>query len=535
MSVQAPPRSPRRPAAFLQATRLLFLLALLAAVAGAAEQVRPAAVAGSWYPGDAEKLAAYLDHLLEKAHPDPAAMEGPPLRALIVPHAGYPYSGVIAASGYKLVEGRRYRRVVVLGPAHRGGFHGLSVADVAAYQTPLGRIPLDREAVEKLRGSELVTSDAEAHRQEHSIEMQLPLLQKVLQPGWKLVPILVGRLEPGDHARAAALLRPLLDEDTLLVVSTDFTHYGATYRYLPFPLDENTPQRIEALDRGAVEAILHKDAKAFLDYRTRTGITICGYQAVAILLELLPPDATGIVVAHTTSGALTGSYRLSVSYWAIAFRGTTPLNGDDPPPEPPADGLSDGDWQLLRHIAALGVRDAVEGRTDPKQDEEYRQLVEQLPERLKRPAGAFVTLWKGKDRLRGCVGYIPPLFPLYQAVYDNAYNAARNDSRFFPVKAEELPELQMDISVLSPLRPIESPEQFRVGEEGIVLDKEGRRAVYLPEVAERFGWSREETLRQLAMKAGLPPDAWQEKDARLSVFTSQERHFPSVFDRQIRE
>jgi len=505
------------------------LLSLLAAAfspaAPAPENVRPAAVAGSWYPGEAAPLAAYVDRLL-KAAPSPSARKAPPPRALILPHAGYRYSGAVAAAGVKLVQGRKYRRVVILGPAHRGGFHGLSIAGVDAYRTPLGLVPLDQDAIRRLRRSGLVTRDADAHREEHSIEMELPLLQRALAPGWKLVPILVGWLDPGDPARAAALLRPLLDDRTLLVVSTDFTHYGPAYGYLPFPLDARTPERIESLDGGALRAILRKDADAFLRYRARTGITICGYRAVAILLRLLPPEARGRVIAHTTSGALTGDYRQSVSYYAIAFRSPRPLGGEngDPPPK----RLNEAEWRLLHRIAVQGVQDAVAGRYDPEGSPAYRELVARLPESLKRPAGAFVTLWKGEGKLRGCVGYIPPRYPLHRSVYDNAYSAARDDPRFLPVRREELAHLQMDISVLSPLQPIESPRQFHPGKEGIVLDVAGRRSVYLPEVASRMGWNREQTLSSLARKAGLPPDAWRRKDARLSIFTTQERHFAKV-------
>ncbi len=504
---------------------LFLLLPLLAGATLEEEKVRPAAVAGSWYPGEAKVLADYLDQLLEQAEPNPNALQGPPLRALIVPHAGYRYSGATAAAAYRLLKGKRYDRVVVLGPAHHSGFRGFSIADVSAYETPLGRIPLDSEAVKRLRSDSLVVSHPQAHRKEHSIEMQLPFLQHVLQPGWKLVPILVGWLEAGDHAKAAALLRPLLDDKTLLVVSTDFTHYGAMYHYLPFPVDEKTPSRIDALDRGAVDRILKRDADGFLDYRQRTGITICGYQAVGVLLELLLPEAEGKVVAHATSGSLSGDYHLSVSYYAIAFRSPRPFNGQDPS----ADELSDADWRLLHRLAVLGIHDAVSGRSAPKKNPAYQRLLKKIPERLKRPAGAFVTLRKkGSGRLRGCIGYIRPLFPLYQAVYENAFSAARRDPRFPPVSKKELAGLEMDISILSPLKPIESPRKFHVGKEGIVLNKDGRRAVFLPEVATNQGWTREQTLEQLALKAGLPPDAWKAKDARFFVFTTQERHFPTV-------
>ena len=506
---------------------LCALLFLLQGVALGCD-VRPAAVAGSWYPGDAKTLSHYIDHLLAEAEPSPKSRQGPPVRALIEPHAGYRFSGATAATGYKLVQGHRYQRVVVLGPSHRAGFRGLSIADVSAYETPLGKIPLDLEAVKRLRRSSLVTHHPEAHRKEHSIEMQLPFLQRALVPGWKLVPVLVGWMEPGDHRRAAELLRPLLDDRTLLVISTDFTHYGPNYHYQPFPLDEDTPQRIERLDRGAVKRILKGDAKGFLDYRERTGITICGREAVAILLHLLPPGSHGQVVAHTTSGALTNDYHHSVSYWTIVFRSKQPLNADPPAGKHPPAALTDADWKLLKRIAILGVRDAVAGRDRDDPSPAYQALVKKLPERLKQPAGAFVTLWK-RGRLRGCIGYVRPIAPLYQAVYNNGWNAAGNDFRFFPVRKSELPQLEMDISVLSPPTPIDSPEQFQVGHEGIILDKDGRRAVFLPEVATRNGWNREQTLTRLARKAGLPDDAWKDEDACLWVFTDQERHFSSPF------
>jgi len=144
---------------------LLVLAPVLAGAVSTGEKVRPAAVAGSWYPGDADRLATYLAGLLADARPSAASTEGPPVRALIVPHAGHRYSGATAAAAYRLVQGSHFRRVVVLGPAHRGGFHGLSIDGVAAYETPLGRIPLDLEAVNRLRQSQLVTRDPDAHRQ----------------------------------------------------------------------------------------------------------------------------------------------------------------------------------------------------------------------------------------------------------------------------------------------------------------------------------------------------------------------------------
>ena len=193
----------------------------------------------------------------------------------------------MAGAAYRLVRGWKISRVLLLGPSHHADFHGLSIANVTRYETPLGTIPLDLDAIRQLRLSSLVMANPAAHREEHSLEMQLPFLQRVLQPGWQLVPVLVGQLSSEDYPAAAELLRPLLDDNTLVVVSSDFTHYGPRFGYLPFPDDGDTPTRLEALDSGSLGYILDKDPQGFLRYRNRTGTTICGYRPVALLLHLL--------------------------------------------------------------------------------------------------------------------------------------------------------------------------------------------------------------------------------------------------------
>jgi hypothetical protein len=215
--------------------------------------------------------------------------------------------------------------VVVLAPTHHSPFHGLSIADVDFYATPLGKVPIDLAAVEQLRESPLVSSEPQAHLREHSIEIQLPLLQRALPAGWQLVPVLVGRLDGQEYAAAARLLRPMLDTATLLVVSSDFTHYGSRFHYQPFPVDQLTASRIQALDEGALQHILHKDAKGFLAYRDRTGITACGFRPIALLLRLLPEDALLEKIAYTTSAASSGDYHHSVSYLVVVVTSPRPL------------------------------------------------------------------------------------------------------------------------------------------------------------------------------------------------------------------
>ncbi len=513
---------------------IALLLGMAAPVAAAELPVRPSALAGTWYPATAQALGAAVDGYLAAAR-----VAGPAgtIRALIVPHAGYAYSGPTAGRGYALVRGASYRRVLLLAPSHRSAFRGLSVDPVAAYRTPLGEVPLDLEAAAALRNSPLVRGDGDAGGQEHAIEIQLPLLQRTLEPGWHLIPVLVGDLDGQDIARAAELLRPLADAQTLVVVSSDFTHYGPRFGYRPFPLDGRTAERLKDLDGGAMERIAAKDAGGFLDYQDRTGITVCGYRPIAILLRMLGPGARVERIAYTTSGALTGDYANSVSYAVLAVTDAEPLAaggaaksgeaaaGTAAAPSPttahqgaaePA-ALSESDLKTLHRLAVLAVEGAVLGPSEAR-EAEARTLLEGLPGHLRAPSGAFVTLKRGGD-LRGCIGTIEPREPLYQAVLDNGDNAARRDPRFSPVTPPELPDLVIEVSVLSPPRPIDSWEEFKVGEQGIILSKAGRRAVFLPEVATEQGWTREETLSYLARKAGLPADAWR-SGAGFSVFTT---------------
>jgi AmmeMemoRadiSam system protein A/AmmeMemoRadiSam system protein B len=397
----------------------------------------------------------------------------------------------------------------------------MSIAAVTHYETPLGRIPLDLDVIRQLRPSSLVTAVPAAHREEHSLEMQLPLLQRALQPGWQLVPVLVGQLLQEDYPAAAELLRPLLDDNTLVVVSSDFTHYGPRFGYLPFPDDKNTPARLEALDSGSLGYILDKNPQGFLDYMNRTGTTICGYQPVALLLHLLPADSKGELVTYATSGQLTGDFENSVSYLSIVFR--TP--GNDASMTDPADPveLSDGDMHLLHKLASAAV-----GMAARPQDEASMQYLMQLekdiPPVLEAPAGVFVTLMKS-GQLRGCIGSNGAKYPLYQAVVSSGIHAASRDSRFSPVQPEELEGMDINVSVMTPPESVESYLDFVLGEDGIILEKDGHTALFLPEVPVKYNWNREQLLNQLALKAGLPEDAWKE-GASFKVFRTRKFSAP---------
>jgi AmmeMemoRadiSam system protein B/AmmeMemoRadiSam system protein A len=495
--------------------RLVAALLLLAVsgMAVAGERVRPAALAGSWYPGEAAELGSYLDRTLDAA-PAWSAPEGERVRALIAPHAGYAYSGATAAAGYRALRGQAFDRVILLGPSHHAAFRGVAIADADAWATPLGEVPIDAAAVTRLRASSLVGTGPEGPDREHSLEIQLPFLQRALAPGWRLVPILVGRLEADDYAALSGAIRPLLDGRTLVVVSTDFTHYGTRFGYVPFAADADVAGRLEALDKGALAQIEARDPKGFLDYQERTGITACGFRPVALLLHLLPSEARAYLVRYDTSGALLGDYRSSVSYLSIAL--TIP----DGPAEPAAWDPESLRW--LHRLAALRVLDAV-APTDASRAS-VDTLAGALPAQVREPAGAFVTLRKG-GRLRGCIGYIAPIKPVWQAVLDNAEAAALRDTRFRAVEPGELNDLDIEVSVLTEPVAIADWTGFEVGRHGIVLVKGSRRAVFLPDVAVEQGWDREQTLTHLARKAGLPADGWRE-GAQYFVFTNHKHGGP---------
>jgi len=276
-----------------------------------ATEVLGPAVAGTWYPAGRDALAALVDRLLDAAEAGAA-------RAVIAPHAGYAYSGSLAATALRALELSGTRRVILLGPSHHFGFAGAAVpAEGRACRTPLGDLAIDREAVAALGASPGFRMDDRVFVPEHALESELPFLQRLLPDGLAIVPVLVGggasRADAADVARA---LEPLLDEATRIVVSSDFTHYGTAFGYVPFR--EAVPERIEALDRGALAAIAAGDAAGFARYVDETGATICGRRAIDVLLRL-PAGSRGRTVAYDTSGRQTGRWDHSVSYAAVEF------------------------------------------------------------------------------------------------------------------------------------------------------------------------------------------------------------------------
>jgi AmmeMemoRadiSam system protein B/AmmeMemoRadiSam system protein A len=520
------------------ALAVLLLLALafapvtFAPEASLAARTRPAALAGGWYPDGRAAVvsAAYL--LMRAARPGPAPVVRPV--ALVVPHAGWNYSGPVAGAAYALLRPGEFERVVVVGPSHHEAFRGYAIDDAAAYRTPAGDVPLCEGAFAALAGKEARPVPS-AVGPEHSVEIQVPFLQAALGR-FCLVPVLVGDTDAGEERAFAARLATLDDGRTLFVFSSDFSHYGPRFDYQPFgPLSDASVARIRAMNERAIDLLGRVDAAGFRAYLRETGNTICGRNGLATMLELLPriaPSARAAVLGRYMSTDIAGlKDDSSVAYVAMAFArdgappDVSPLLAPprlrDAPPETPA--LADADARRLVRLARAALDTELLGT-----DELQKRLADwPRGEDQEARRGVFVTLSR-KDpaevarqgKLRGCIGQPEPAFPLYYGTVQAAVDAALHDPRFSPVSGAELPGLEVEVTVLSPRRAIASPSEIRLGTHGVVLQKDGKAALFLPQVAPEQGWSVEQTLDALCEKAGLPRGAWKE-GARLSVFTGQ--------------
>jgi len=476
----------------------IFFLFTNAACARASEpDVRESILAGAWYKNTKAELTEQVSGFLDKVPDSPK--DANRVTALIVPHAGYTWSGPTAAYAFKALKGASYNRVVVLAPSHHIAFQGGSIANVKAYQTPIGNIPLDTEACQSLLQSELFSHNAEAHAREHSLEIQLPFLQYLLGD-FKLVPVVVGQITQGDCEKMAKLLRPMLDSKTLLVISSDFIHQGPRFRYQPYK--ENIKTNIRRLDFTAVNHILNQDVHGLWSFFDATKATICGRNPIKIGLMALPLQTKVEFVHYATSGDATNDYSETVSYCAMVFR-----------EEPKY--LNREEFDCLLHIARQTLVDSFEAGKAL----EYILPDDKVTQRLKDKKGVFVTL-KKQGRLRGCIGHMQSPEPLYRNVSQTVLSSAFGDHRFNQLTQEELKDVTIEISVMSPQREIESWKQIVLGRDGIIIEKNGKSSVYLPQVALEQGWDIETTLNHLSEKAGLKTDDWKE-GCKFTTFTAQ--------------
>jgi hypothetical protein len=431
---------------------------------------RPAAVAGSFYPGAPEPLRAAVRHYLDEARPHAA---GPVPKALIVPHAGYVYSGGVAASAYARLLPLRgtVRRVVLLGPTHRVAVRGLALPGVDAFTTPLGQVPVDAAAVAAISDLPQVLVSAEAHAREHSLEVHLPFLQEVLG-AFSLLPLAVGRVPP--EAVAEVLERVWGERETLVLISSDLSHYHSY-----------AMARHE--DRGTVQDMLA--LRTDIDHEHACGATpVNGLLLVARRKGLRPR-----LLDLRNSGDTAGDKSRVVGYASIALLEPGPAEAATP-------GNDRGEVLLRIARATIG-----------------RQLGVPLTAREEAPfladrRASFVTL-KAGGRLRGCIGSLAAYQPLLDDVKKNARAAAFQDPRFPPLTLPEFDAIAVEVSLLSPQAPLSFTSeqdllaQLRPGIDGLVLSHGQHRGTFLPQVWESLP-RPEDFLAQLKRKAGLATDFW---------------------------
>ncbi len=476
--------------------------------------VRPPAVAGQFYPGDSRQLGEAIAAYLADARP--ALGERPVV--MIAPHAGYIYSGQIAADSYRQASDFDYEVVVILGTNHtQPPFEGVSIFDGAGYRTPLGVAEIDRQTTAALlRADPSFTFRLAAHEREHSVEVQVPFLQTVL-PGVKIVAAVVGS-SSGDLAAklGRALATVLAGRKALVIASSDLSHY---------PAADDARQADGALLRAVVSrepaTVRSAIGKQLSERRPALSTCACGEGPIlaAIHVANLLNARGAHVISYAHSGeAAVGSPDRVVGYGAVIFTTGSAASDaaalDPPPAAPPDAPLTNTDRQALLAMARETIQRYLTTETTP--------LARDHRPTLNRKQGVFVTLEKHGE-LRGCIGHLAEDRPLCQVVGAMALQAAFNDRRFGALQWSEWPEIEIEISVLTPLRKIAGPEEIVVGRDGVVIRKNGRSAVFLPQVAPEQGWDREQMLAQLCRKAGLAADAWRE-GATLLTFQAEVFH-----------
>jgi AmmeMemoRadiSam system protein B/AmmeMemoRadiSam system protein A len=444
-----------------------------------------------------------IDDML--AHATPAPVDGTILAA-VAPHAGYPYSGPVAAWTYAALKGHKYSRVVVIAPSHYVAFGFSSIYDGDAYETPLGTIPIDKEFARQLtKMSSTIRFSEQGHTPtsaggEHAIEVQLPWLQKVLG-NFQLVPIVMGDQSYESSRALGVALAKMIEADkkggdTLILASSDLSHYH--------PYDQ-----AEIIDHKTLHALESWDYFSMSrNFETRTWEACGGAPIVAAMIYAERMGANKAeVLRYANSGDTSGDHSRVVGYSADLFVKTSGSAAEEAP-----FSLTDQEKSELLALARKSAEYAVQTNKpyDPPAS---------TSETLNREYGAFVTLTEA-GMLRGCIGYTSPIKPLYITVRDTAAYAALRDPRFRPVAASELSQLEYEISVLSPLRRVTDIEQIKVGRDGLLMKNGDSEGLLLPQVPVEQKWNRQTFLEQTCAKAGMHTDCWKDENTDIFKFTA---------------
>jgi AmmeMemoRadiSam system protein B/AmmeMemoRadiSam system protein A len=466
-------------------------------------KVREAGVAGAFYPADPKELTAMIDEMLAKATPPPIK---DPILAVVAPHAGYQYSGPVAAYTYAALKGRKFSRVVVIAPSHYEAFDFTSVYEGDAYATPLGTVQVDKafaRQLAKMSSTMRLSSqghDATSAGAEHAIEVQLPWLQRVLG-NFELVPVVMGDQSYENSRALGVALEKLIRSDskggeTLVLASSDLSHYHPYDEAVT--IDHKTLNALQAWDYFSMSR----------NFQSRIWEACGGAPIVAAMIYAERMGANrAMVLKYANSGDVTGDRSRVVGYSADVFVKAPSGAAVETP-----FSLSEPEKTELLALARKSVEYMVQKQNPYEPPASASQALNQ-------ERGAFVTLKKA-GALRGCIGYTSAVKPLYMTVRDTATLAAIRDPRFQPVQASELPLLDYEISVLSPLRRVTDIQQIKVGEHGLLMKNGDSEGLLLPQVPVEQKWDRQTFLEQTCAKAGMSPGCWKQEDTDIFSFTA---------------
>jgi len=488
-----------------QIVALMTTLPMVGLKAASKAKVRRAAVAGSFYPADTQELKKEIETLMAGAAVLPTRNV---VVAAVAPHAGYPFSGGVAAYTYAALKSTHYKRVVIIAPSHVEAFEFTSIYDGEGYETPLGEVAVDRDFAHRLaaavKGAELSERGhtQTGERGEHAIEVQLPWIQEVLGDV-EIVPIVMGEQSyQASRALGVGLAKLMAEEkagETLILASSDLSHY---HPYL----------EAQSIDSKTLDAMAQWDYFAMSRNFATRHWEACG--GGAIVAAMIAAERVGAsearVQRYTNSGDVTGDKSKVVGYSSAIFVKSNKAQNAE------KYSLGDDEKAELLSVARRSVEEAVATRHAFEPAKSNRQT-------LNHERGAFVTLTKN-GRLRGCIGYTSATKPLTMTVRDTATLAALRDPRFPAVSKEELPDLRYEISVLSPLRRVQNIEEIEVGRDGLLIRNGDREGLLLPQVPVEQHWDRETFLAQTCHKAGLKPDCWKDAESDLFRFTAEVFH-----------
>lgn len=461
--------------------------------------LRQAAVAGAFYPADKTTLEDKINSFLDKTK----VIAKEKLSILVVPHAGYNYSGQTAAWGFKQIPKDKYLKVIILGASHQAYFNNVAIYNQGAWQTPLGEVEVEESLANNLiKQSKFFKANLEAHKLEHSLEVELPFLQQTLA-SFKIVPILLGQVTPEVEDNLAQAIADNFDEHTLLVISSDLAHYPQ-YK-IANQVDKNT---IEAILTGEVP----KFKEAMLKGLELPGVETCACGEAAIKIGMMIAQKLNLqtikLIDYHNSGDITSDQSRVVGYAAIGFYENSlrqQLKTEI--------FLSQEQQKKLLQIARETLEKYLKNQKIPEYKIEDQTLL--------KPLGAFVTLSKDGE-LRGCIGEFEPEKPLWKVVQNKALDAASHDPRFSPVTYHELKDIKIEISVLSPQEKIDDWKKIALGKHGVVIKRGFQGGTFLPQVAKETNWDLETFLSNLCFnKAGLEKECYKDPKTKIYIFTAQ--------------